>query len=1189
MSGWKYVMPVSPRKVVRTAPWLLLFSLATTFLAEAQFPSSRTRIEVGETRTLQFRATPPAAETATLDADVRPEGMIEVVEPPTVLRGESAGYVRIRGLRPGKAQLRLAGKGTLAVEVIAARTAGSREAIRITTPVPGSYVWGTFVAGVEVTDGNVDPGTVRLLLPDGQRLEPLSISPPEQGPTRRLVFEVDASRLPIGMRKLVAVGPGVESEPVTLCSIQPGANDLFAGECEAFLDSPRPERRGAHPPRTGSKPDASGGQFVLNASAHPAWCLSREIKEPGLYQMMIVARGTYAGGAYPSVGLCLDNTENPVTSARLVSETWHRVPVGRPVALEAGARTLTVLFMNDFYAEKLADRNLYLDRFELARVGGASDTVAEAGGAMMAGAMMQEGAGNAGSLRVAFTRPLHNQPVTGRIAVEGYCHWQDPAKSPPPHVTLLLNGKAIAAQQSADPWFWIDTTSLRKGTNSIQLVATDASGSTATTPVQIVDLPLSAAWPPLPRAFHRFAVHGDGWDESMKKLLNDHNLPKGHTVAAFASNGSAALTLPESLVGEFDLYLEARGEELRGPPVAVVSLETGATPQVITNLPVSGWWNTRPAGRVSLPEGPKRLHIAFTNDLCEAKVGDRNLWLKSVLLQQPNDALDRSAPRVKLLYPKPNHAVFGADAVVAEAFDDRQLEIVDVWIDGKPQQLNFTSPSGLGAFTFPLVTRGLAPGRHRLMVVAHDREGNLGESEEIWFVVADRPPREPGTYARAVRLLKRFGYGVEPDELAAVLTLGERRWLEKRLREPFDSPAEQAALGLAWARFPEEYNEYHVRHRVAQQLVLSDNPVRTRFVMWAQNHFSTWIRKTEAGPKWDEHLRFAQLGPARFGELLHTSATSPAMLLYLDQQRSFANAINENYAREIMELHTLGVDGGYTQADVTSLARLLTGWMLVEEATGNGGRKAREFCFDPALNDGSAQRVLGVSFPEAPPASRHLRIEQALEILASHPSTARHVTRKLAEHYVATPAPGQLVDDLARVFLETGGDMAEVLVALASHPEFWRADLPPRIATPIDFSVGFSRVCRESSPWTVCDFLQRSGMGLFDRAQPDGYPDEDEAYADSNSLLQRWKIVNQAQWALNRLVPDAWRSRGALDEAAWQQRVVDVAAVRLTGFPLSERSNQAALEAFAAGKGQPWERTMQTAVFVAQLPEANLR
>jgi uncharacterized protein (DUF1800 family) len=163
--------------------------------------------------------------------------------------------------------------------------------------------------------------------------------------------------------------------------------------------------------------------------------------------------------------------------------------------------------------------------------------------------------------------------------------------------------------------------------------------------------------------------------------------------------------------------------------------------------------------------------------------------------------------------------------------------------------------------------------------------------------------------------------------------------------------------------------------------------VRNRFVLWTENHFSTWIEKADALNKWAEHARFLELGAAPFGSLLRASATSPAMLLYLDQNRSFANKLNENYAREIMELHTLGVHAGYRQEDVTALASVLTGWTLSADAPTKGDVRemARSFRFDPILNSPAARKVFGMEFAKTE--DPQARYDRTLAALTPRPYT----------------------------------------------------------------------------------------------------------------------------------------------------------------------------------------------------------
>jgi len=1207
-----------PRAAVIVCTWLgAVVSVANSDgLGPVEFYSRQTQIPVGQSRAIPFRLAQPAGKSAELEASAEPTGSIEVLRQPSVLAGETTGYVRVRGLKPGETRLRVGDRAAITVIVRPEPSAvdAALFAPRIVTPAAGACVWGTFAVGVEAP---AQSRSISLQLPGGKKLAPQKETSADDGPLRSAFFTVDAAELGRGgPSRLLAIaeqpdGASLSSEPHPVTVVNPSAQEIVAGECEASLSGSRPERFGKEPPKVGSRPDASGGAFVLNYGANPAWCLPFEAKEAGDYQVVVVARGDPAAGVYPTIGLYVDDANEAATAARLFDKGWHRVPVGRPVRLDAGPHMLTVYFLNDFHVPNAADRNLYLDRYEVARV----DAPAAGGESTMLqamtmttmqpgdGAMMSDGAGDA--LSVAFVRPFHNQPVTGRLVIEGYCHWANPEKSPPPQVTLLVNGKPALTQQAAAPLFWLDRSSLNEGTNTVQLRAAHPICGSAVTPVQSVvvapvpgrgagDKPPGTAattTPVRPRAFHRFTARDDGWDDVMRKLLSDKDQPKGHGIALFASNGGATLRLPEELAGDFDLFIESRAEEYKGPPKLAFTLRQDGAEKPVCETDVTGWWNTRKVSTATLAKGPKQLTVAFTNDLREEKRGDRNVWLKSVILREASDKLDRAAPRVALLYPKPKHSVNGADAVIAEAFDDDDLAWADLVIDGQPQKMNQTSPTGLGRFVFPLLARSLAPGTHRLSIIVQDDAGNTGESQEIEFTVADRAPRQPGPYARAVRLLKRFGYGPEPGELAAVLTMGERAWLADRLGRPFDSPGERAVIEYATARFPGEGNGYQVGLRVAQQWMLTDNPVRARFVNWVENHFSTWIRKSEARAEWEEHLRFSQLGAATFADLLLASATSPAMLIYLDQNRSFANAINENYAREIMELHTLGVNGGYAQRDVTELARLFTGWTVADEAdeTGRGQPLARGFRFDPKLNDGGACRVVGASFAECPPSQRYDRVRFALEVLAAHPSTARFVCRKLADHYVSTEAPERMVDDLAKVFHETGGGMKAVLLALAEHPGFWDPNLPARLNTPMDYGIGLSRACGDANPWGLADFLLKSGMGVFDHAMPNGYPDDDPSYADSNALMQRWRFAQQARWSLNRLVPGPWHSPSKPDPNEWRQDVVDAVALRLTGQVLADASNKAALDVFAAAKGKSWEQTLQTATFVAQLPEANLR
>ncbi len=426
-----------------------------------------------------------------------------------------------------------------------------------------------------------------------------------------------------------------------------------------------------------------------------------------------------------------------------------------------------------------------------------------------------------------------------------------------------------------------------------------------------------------------------------------------------------------------------------------------------------------------------------------------------------------------MAYPAEGASVFGADAVVARVPGGGMTRPawVDILVDGQPQGVRSQSPSPADPLLLPLIVRQIAPGNHRLAIRAADSAGHFSDSPAQIFNVLPAAPAVRGPYDRAVFLLDRLAFGPDPKELIAVLTMNESDWLENRLNAGFDTPAERTALRIACKQFPRIDDANQSASRAVAQWIYTENPVRARFTAWAENHFSTWIEKTKAAPKWREHLDFCWVGVAPFSDLLNVSAHSPAMVVYLDQEKSYAKKLNENYAREIMELHTLGVHGGYAQSDVTTLAGVLNGWTLAKEsvlpdtdgAPGfayNGGDDSGTtgvFRFDPLLNDGKARRVFGLEFPAAEPAGRYDHVHLALEMLAAHPETAEHVCRKLAEHYVGVPADDTLVAALTRTFLENGGDMRPVLYALASSPAFWNAT--PKMATPLDYGLRIARLC----------------------------------------------------------------------------------------------------------------------------------
>jgi len=443
-------------------------------------------------------------------------------------------------------------------------------------------------------------------------------------------------------------------------------------------------------------------------------------------------------------------------------------------------------------------------------------------------------------------------------------------------------------------------------------------------------------------------------------------------------------------------------------------------------------------------------------------------------------------------------------------------------------------PENCNPQVFLFSTEGMAPGRHTGSLVAKDSEGREVSGRTVEFVVDPTPKRD--ACARALTLLRRLGFGPDPLELADLLILGENGWLESRLGNTL--PGSETVNALTAIRMDNPNNAGTMVRIVLESAIASRNPVRSRFVFWAQNHFNTWHRKIGARPKWEEHLAFEKAGIARFPELLRISATSPAMLAYLDQNRSLRNRINENYAREILELHTVGVHGGYTQTDVTALAHLLTGWSFSEEAPdrGTGNFEEARFRFIAVSNSPEKQRVFGMEFPEQK-IPDYDRISSLLEMLASHPATAQFIAKKLAAAYVSDPAPQALVRAMAVAYMESNGSMGATMAAMARHSEFWAEAEKPRLRHPLEHGIGIARQLQRLDTGRIQEYLDRSGAGLFDRATPDGYPTVDTSYLGSNAMLQRWKLAGDAAPQLLRVAggppkegetPEAFIARLAL-------------------------------------------------------------
>jgi uncharacterized protein (DUF1800 family) len=291
----------------------------------------------------------------------------------------------------------------------------------------------------------------------------------------------------------------------------------------------------------------------------------------------------------------------------------------------------------------------------------------------------------------------------------------------------------------------------------------------------------------------------------------------------------------------------------------------------------------------------------------------------------------------------------------------------------------------------------------------------------------------------------------------------------------------------------------------------ADIGLTERLVWFWSNHFCISADKIRsmAGAYEREAIRPHVLG--RFADMLLAVEGHPAMLFYLDNTISMgpnsvaginrSRGLNENLARETLELHTLGVRSGYTQDDVISFANVLTGWTLVPPADNpeHGG----EFTFNPRLHEPGAKTVMGKVYEDE-------AVEQGravLRNLAVHPATATHVATKLARHFIADTPPPALVEKLAKVFLETGGDLKEVAKAMVSSPESW-TEPPTKLKRPCEWGVGMVRATgiAQVDPKRFTDGQALLGEPLWRPSSPKGYADDEATWIDG--MGRRLDIAN---------------------------------------------------------------------------------
>jgi uncharacterized protein (DUF1800 family) len=416
-----------------------------------------------------------------------------------------------------------------------------------------------------------------------------------------------------------------------------------------------------------------------------------------------------------------------------------------------------------------------------------------------------------------------------------------------------------------------------------------------------------------------------------------------------------------------------------------------------------------------------------------------------------------------------------------------------------------------------------------------------------------RGPAAAETPDKQLLLLNRVTWGATTSAAREIAATGTGRWLEAQLKParaplPADVQARIDALTISQKPFAEiaigveqqrramvavrdPAEQKVARQAYQQELTRLGREAATRSVMRAlyspnqlqeqmtwfwMNHFNVFQGKANirayVGDYEERAIRAHALG--RFRDLLGATARHPAMLRYLDNSQNAANRINENYARELMELHTLGVNAGYTQRDVQELARILTGFginltngtpRLRPERQGDYVRDG-VFEFNPNRHDYGDKVLLGQTVKGRGPAE----LDEALDRLARHPATARFVSRKLAVYFVADEPPAALVDRMADTFRTSDGDIASVLRVMFRSDEF-AASLGHKFKDPVHYVFSAVRYSYDGRPilnaQPIMGWLFRMGQGLYLHQTPDGYALTQDAWASPGQMTTRFEIA----------------------------------------------------------------------------------
>ncbi len=393
----------------------------------------------------------------------------------------------------------------------------------------------------------------------------------------------------------------------------------------------------------------------------------------------------------------------------------------------------------------------------------------------------------------------------------------------------------------------------------------------------------------------------------------------------------------------------------------------------------------------------------------------------------------------------------------------------------------------------------------------------------------------------AAHALSRFTYGARPQDVAHAASVGLDAWLLEQVgaddreldRHINQLDAVQASFEELAQREPGDAEQAMYRDLLTQRVgraVHAESQLREVMAGFWFDHFNVSVTDRLVRPYViDYDLRIREHALGDFRTLLGVVARHPAMLLYLDNARSLSApeflparaderiGVNENYARELLELHTLGVDGGYDEQDVRELARVFTGWSIdpvMPDARQTrrdlrslpGNEQDGAFVFYAALHDDGPKVVLGVSFPGGEGSAEG---ERMLDVLATHESTARFVARKFATRFVADDPTDAIVDAIAEGFSASDEAPEAMVRAALSHPDFWsESTRAQKVKTPFELLVSLLRLLEveHTGVETIDGLLRQLGQPMFAYTPPTGFPAEGTYWTSGSALVMRANI-----------------------------------------------------------------------------------